>query len=503
MKTKNIFIRSVVFIGLLFCGCTDLEEEPVGVLAPESFFKTKKDVESALFGAYGELATVELFGRDLMLALELRSDMVDIGDKATSADRIQINSFDVDTNNGLITGIWRKLYKTISAANAAIAGIKRIEADENAKLALEAEARFLRAFSYYHLVQLFGMIPYLEQVVSSPAALSSIEKSPEMVVYSKIKEDLLFAKTYLPPMQPGGIRSRATSGAASTMLASVYLSLREFPEAAREAKYIIANKGLFGYALELNYQDLFDGKKADNLKETIFTVDFNELYGEGGYKEDCMVPITRIIGVTPRSLSVAVPSLSVYTTWDARDYRKKVSLQDSILFKDKLVDYTKFPEVKRPHIAKFFRFPGNGAGDDRRSDHNYICFRYGEVLLMAAEAINETQGPVIEAVGYINEIRKRARNHAGILTDFPQDVSATISQQDFRELIRQERRLELAFEYKRWYDIKRWGILTEVFTGPLSLEPHVNVDPSRDYLFPIPGQELIRSPNLLPQNPGY
>ena len=157
--------------------------------------------------------------------------------------------------------------------------------------------------------------------------------------------------------------------------------------------------------------------------------------------------------------------------------------------------------TKQPHIAKYTRFPWGG--EFRNSDTNYPAMRYAEVLLIAAEALAETSGATEEAVGYVNQIRERARNWPGENSTFPEDVSEGIGTPEFIELILEERRLELAFEFKRWYDIKRRRLGEEVFKGPDSLEPHPNFDPNRDYLMPLPQVELNVNPNLRPQNPGY
>ena len=143
---------------------------------------------------------------------------------------------------------------------------------------------------------------------------------------------------------------------------------------------------------------------------------------------------------------------------------------------------------------------------------NYIIFRYAEVLLIAAEAGNEI-GKTPEAVGYVNQIRARTRAGGNISwegggygsfppSDSPADVSAGISQDDFRNLVLEERRIELAFEYKRWYDIVRRDLGDQVF-GPDGLEPQTNFDKNKHYLIPIPQTEIDMSPNLEPQNPGY
>jgi hypothetical protein len=195
--------------------------------------------------------------------------------------------------------------------------------------------------------------------------------------------------------------------------------------------------------------------------------------------------------------------MAVNERWDPRDYRKKVSFEDSTLVEGVLVPYTEYQTVQRLHIAKFIRFPGNSDVNTRYTDHNYVCFRYAEALLIAAEAGNELNGPTAEVLGYINQVRARARNWAGTVSDFPADVEAGLTAEQFRDTILEERRLELAFEFKRWYDIRRRQLGEEVFKDPGSLEPHENFDPGIHYLLALPQDELDRNPNLRPQNPGY
>ena len=197
--------------------------------------------------------------------------------------------------------------------------------------------------------------------------------------------------------------------------------------------------------------------------------------------------------------------ITCFPTWDDRDYRKQVALDDTTLVEGVVTAYPDFTNEKRPHIAKFTRLPGSADLNNRYTDHNYPCFRYAEVLLIAAEALAEmNSGANDEAIGYVNQIRTRARNWAGIQTDFPANYSVGDfgSKDAFVDAILEERRLELSFEFKRWYDIKRRDLGVKVFTGPNSLEPH-SFDPNIHYLMPLPGDELSRNPNLEPQNTGY
>ncbi|MGK7395104.1 MAG: RagB/SusD family nutrient uptake outer membrane protein [Candidatus Cyclobacteriaceae bacterium M3_2C_046] len=502
-------IIKILSLGLLISvfSCTDLEEEPVGLLAPEAFFKTPADVEAAIFGAYGRIASESIYGRKLTLTLQLLSDMVDIGDRGTPARRQEINDFRTDSRNGMISAFWPQLYTTISTTNAAIDGVTKINGSEQVKQQLEAEARFVRAFCYYHLVRLFSDIPYIDYFVNDPDAIRDISSTPEAEVYQNIIADLEFGKQHLADQYTSDVRTRPTKGTAASYLASVYLTRGDFQKAAQEAEWVINNASTFNYSLESDFQDLYRSDKADELTEHIFAIDFlGQQSGEGGANDDLMGPITGIRGSDFNGWSVNVPALDVYTGWDPRDYRRKVSFEDTTLVGGVPTPFTDYQVVQRPHIAKFFRFPGNSNSETRYSDHNYVAMRYAEVLLIAAEALNEVNnGPTAKALEYINMVRERARNWPVGSSDFPADLSSGLNQTDFRETVMEERRLELAFEFKRWYDIKRHRLGEQVFKGPNARELHENFDPNKHYLLPLPQDELDINPNLRPDgtNNGY
>lgn len=507
MKYNKLYIL-LIFMSV-FIGCTDLEEEPQSVYSPEGFFKTANDVEATIFGAYGRMASESYYGRKLTLALQLRGDMCDIGDRGTPARRQHINDFQADPNNGMISAFWPRSYEIISAANTAIHGADLIKDNisETRYNELVAEARFVRAFTYFHLVRLFGDIPYIDYFVTDPEPLKTLEKTAESVVYENIKADLNFAKDNLPGSYPASVRTRPTWGTAYGYLALVNLTLEEWQQAYDNAKHVIDNADALDYRLMDDFQDLFRADMHNGLNEHLFAIDFlGQRNAGGGENDDLMGPITGIRGSDKQGWSVSVPSMEVYNSWDARDYRKKVSFEDSTLVNDTLKPYTEYQRVQRPHIAKFIRYPGNSDVNTRYSDHNYVCMRYAEVLLIAAEALNEVNnGPSAEAEGYINQVRERASMWYGTIdTDYPGAIPTGLSQEAFRDSVIDERRLELAFEFKRWYDIKRKELGTEVFTGPTSLEPHPETwDPERDYKLPIPQDEIDVNQNLLPQNPGY
>ncbi len=503
MKTTHKFL--MLLIGLSIIGCSDLEEQPVGLLAPEGFFQTTRDIQTAVNGSYGHLTHEDFWGRKMSLTILLRSDMVDIGDPTTSARRIEHNEFNVPADNGMIPDNWRRSFQTIAAANQAIAGAAQVDAPDEQKNPIVAQSYFLRAFTYFHLVRQFGDIPYLSEPVTDVQAAGSISKTSAADVYANIIADLEFAKQWLPNTQPA--RSIPAKSAAHSYLALVHLTMGNFQEAYNEAKGVIDNEGAYDLALEADFQDLFDATTIDGSKEPIFSLDFNG-FRDGDAGQDYQPALTGIRSDEQYGIgggwSVAVPSLEVYNTWDDRDYRKAVSFDPTGVFDGNVEPFTNYRNfnsraVNRPHIAKYTRRTGVTANNNgRASQHNYSMMRYAEVLLIAAEALNEISPNSTEAEGYVNRVRDRARNGG----TFPEDVSG-LSQDDFRDMVLDERRLELAFEFKRWYDIARRRLGSEVFSASGLEGAKPNFDPNQDYLFPLPADELVRNPNLLPQNPGY
>lgn len=509
----------LLLIGLSIVGCSDLEEEPVGLLAPEGFFNTTNDIQTAVNGAYTHAINEKFWGRKLSIALMLRSDMVNLQSDQTR--RVEHNDFTTLGSNGMITEFWLKTYQGIAAANQAIAGADLVGDSEEIKNPVVAQAYFIRAFYYFHLVRQFGDIPYVDTPISDSEASSTISKTSASVVYEKIIQDLEFAKTWLPDNQ--ATRSIPAKSAAHSYLALVYLTRAgtngssDFQKAFNEAKHVIDNKGVYELELASNFQDLFNAEVIDSSKEPIFALDYNNVEASNN-AYDQIAPMTGIRGDDRNDgggWSVAVPTLAVYDTWDAGDYRRAVSMDEEASIDGVTVPYTNFSvsghvhAANQPYIAKYTRFPGAFArGSGRATSHNYSMMRYAEVLLIAAEAAVELNDNS-SALNYLNQVRSRARlggvtaTGAGVAytvapSNSPADHTGTVTVNDVLE----ERRLELAFECKRWYDIARRRIGTQVFSAT-GFEGEKEFFSSDDYLMPLPTDELERNPNLLPQNPGY
>ena len=332
---------------------------------------------------------------------------------------------------------------------------------------------------------------------------------PVDMVYENIIADLEFAKEWLPDTRS----NRALPGkyTASAYLASVYLTRGNFQMAFNEATEIINNAGAYNLALEPDYRNIFHAVNTDASLEPMFIIDFVGT-NVGDESRDYLAAFTGFFGQATYypsgGWSVMVPAQSVYDSWDSEDYRKEVCFDSQALDNNgNVLNFTEFSSLdgrntNRPHISKYTAMAGdlpqaNTSGRDSHS--NYQLMRYAEVLLIAAEAAAEL-GNTSVADEYINMIRERARNGNGSGT--PSASPANISGATVADVL-EERRLELAFEHKRWYDIVRRKMGNEVF-GPNGFEGQgtQNFDPNRDYLLPIPPLEITNNPNLI-QNPGY
>ncbi len=501
---KKIY-KYLLLYTLLFSGvsCTDLHETPVSILVPDQYFKTSADAEAAVMGIYSLLANADYYGRRLTMVLQLLGDDIDIADIGTQSSRIQINGFTYDSSNQDVLAIWKTAYLGIGAANAAIGGIPNVDMNDKAKAALIAEARLLRALNYYHLVQLFGEIPYIANYVSDPSTVTDISKTSVAEVYENIIADCLYAVDNLPDMHANDVRARPTKGSAQTLLASVYMILERWSEAAQQAQAIIKEASNYNYSLVDDFQKLWNADLGYQT-EHVWVVDFaGTISGENSSNVDYTAPMTGVRDADMLGWSVLVPSNGMFASFSDRDYRKKVSFLTETPVKGVMTSYQhwRWPRI---HTAKWCLYPGaNASSEGSNSDIKHVIFRYAEVLLIAAEAINEANGgPTLEAYQYINAVRARARKTPDGSQAYPEDLHAGMSQQVFRDAVREERRIELAFEWKRWYDLKRWNMVPEAFNQTGSFEPHPNIQEYHT-LLPIPQEEIGRNPNLLPQNTGF
>ncbi len=497
---KKYYYPFILVLLLFASSCNDdLEENPVGVLAPESFFTNKSDALASVMGTYSYFATYDDLGNNYIIVTELPTAMMGYGN--TSQDIMDLSDFTETPANSKMAQIWSNMYKIISATNNAIDGIPGIQnMSEEEKNALIAEARAVRAFNYFRLVRFFGAVPYIDHFITDPSTVEDIERTPASEVMNHIIDDLDFAKANLPDKYAGGIRSRVSRGTAYTMLADVYLYQGNYQKAAENAQYVINHASDFGYGLVDDFKDIFDQALGD-VKEHIWTIDFNSTVSSYPVCYDQMAALQSVRGSDYGGWSTIVSNIGTYNSFDDRDYRKKVTFRTEAPFNGVMKNYTEFP-IPHVHVDKWYgSLVGTAQESGKYTDLNIPLYRYAEVLLIAAESLNEVNGgPGSDAYNYINQVRARARLYDGVETDYPADLQPGMSQEEFRNAVMEERRVELAFEFKRWFDIKRRHLITTNY-GPGSAEPHPNVKEYNE-LYPIPQPEIDKNPNLT-QNQGY
>ncbi|MBC8109517.1 MAG: RagB/SusD family nutrient uptake outer membrane protein, partial [Verrucomicrobia bacterium] len=448
----------------------------------------------------------------------LRSDLVYT---TANNDRFAVNDFSALPTNFIITQTYQRLFTVVATANTAVTVAKVLEGPgftPEIKLRLEAEGKFLRAFTYYQLVRLFGRIPYVtDETLGQGIDVSKISRSSVDDVYAGIIADLQFAQSNLPDKWTNNTRTRGTAGSATGLLASVYLTQNNYAAAYAEAKKVIDKATAYDYALLPNYIDLFDASKANGLREHLFAIDFIfQGTTAGGINDDILgAHLKPILSPTPAGTTFtngfgnvfASSAIKSNLVWSNADRRKNILTAYTNIYIAANGRILADPAggvpagtiasvpvpANRNYVIAYNILAGNSQADGRESDINYGLLRYAEILLIASEALIEQNVSLGEAAGYINQIRTRA----GLAN------TTASSQVDLRVALREERKWEFAFEFSRWFDIKRWKLLdlpeaTHPF-GPNGYEPKANfasINWAAQYDYPIPQVAIDSNPNL-------
>jgi hypothetical protein len=336
------------------------------------------------------------------------------------------------------------------------------------------EASFIRAFHYFQLVNLFGEVPLiLHKVTSTDPSVIYQPRSSVTTIFDAIIADLKFAADRLPVQHPQG-KQRATKGACFAMLARTYAQ-KPNPEWSLVLQYSQDVTSSTAYKLLTDYDYLWDGKHK-NSTESIFEIQFINSGEQANWGPMLWLPPS----MNPSSWKkFNTPSNNLIAAFNAAG--------DTVRFKSSILFETKIPwkDSHYPNDTLPFPFKQRTASAGR-SDNN-ILIRLADIILLQAEAKNEL-GNTSGAKEDLNLIRTRA-----LLPN-----TAANSQPELKEAIANERRLELAFEGLRWFDLKRSG---NAITTMNNLGLNYNLS-AKGLLLPIPQVELDRNPKLT-QNPGY
>ena len=503
---KYIFKIVVIALGLAFVSCSKdyLNKFNPTQLNTSTFYQTKGQVEQAVNGSYSQLQDLI---RNQWEFAEFPSDNTtlhfDIGNRGHGPAEEAIEYWQLTPNNGPTTNWYNLLYSGLGNINVTLAKLSGANLTDADKANYEGQLKFIRAFYYFQLVQGFGDVIIVTEPIQSPAEAYTFARSPAADVYKLIESDLTFAASSLPV--PSSISAadagRVSKGAALALLGKVYLTKKQYSDAVTTLEQVIK----LGYSLMPNYADVFDPNKKNNA-ESVFEVQFQADNDNGEwsgfldnfYPRESYGAVVKFTNANGGGWNT--PTLDIIGAYEPGDLRKAVSLKEGYMSLQGVW-------VPVPFIAKYYH-PNSYTVLGRQGD-NWPVLRYADVLLMLAEAINEQSGPTGEAIGYLTQIRGRAG--LAPLTG--------LTKESFRTALFHERRIELAFENDRWYQLKRTMDPTQMaaFLNTYAVFEKANPTTTRggipfsagDYqfapyevLFPIPANEILIN-KALTQNSGY
>ncbi len=460
-----------------------------------------------IFGAYNELRSFNLHSQSFITATSIRSDDADKGSTAADggSNAITMDNFPVLASNGFCNTLWLGNYSLITKCNSTIKEVNTnttIVASEAIKQQTLGEARFLRAYAYFNLVRLFGRVPLIDTLFSDPAAQNNVAQSSAAQIYAFIEGDLTFAASVLPLNWDARFVGRATKGAANGLLAKVYLTQQKWAQAMTAANAVMTSGQ---YDLSTSYDKIFR-EEGENSKESVFEVQAtaSSAIPTANGVQYAQIQGVRGSGIWDQGWGWNTPSDQLVAAYEANDPRKaRTILFTSTSTVPGLTIYGETTPVGLPNPRynnKIYTNPALRTSIGNRFGYwmNIRILRYADVVLMYAEAANEVGGDanITAARTALNSVRARARQGApaGTLPDVTTTDQATL-----RTAIRQERRVELAMEHDRFFDIVRWGIAQDV----LQAAGKTNFANSRDVLLPIPQTQIDLSAGKLTQNPGY
>ncbi len=472
-------MKPIKIVALLLCicslsSCSDdfLSPELESLVNADIYYTNEAELETAVINMYDGIQGVNDTNSESYHSIqvefyltEMRSD--NTRTKSSEGEAAQFESYTIEANNGIVADYYRSMYNVIFRANIVLENLD-VASDEN-RLKFEAEAKFVRAYAYFNLVRLYGDIPLVDRVIGNQDTDVSFTRVATADIYDLIVEDLNIAISGLD----NTYKTRGSKAAAQAMLAKVYLTLgTNYVEAQSLCEAVMGS----GFSLETNFKDIFYNELNN---EIIFAVGyFPDSEDSQNFSAEWLNAVGRTSGVN-------------YTTADVRNALDALGGNRTL--------YSYRVDTEQPtqfQVAKFLPDGDDALGiaptssDPTRAGNDWIVLRYADVLLMHVEAImaGGTDTSTAAALSSFQQIRDRAG-----LTD----AVTSITKQELMD----ERRVELAFENHRLFDLIRFNEAQTVLSA-FSAANGYSFNAS-DLLLPIPQREINLSNGVLTQNPGY
>lgn len=492
----------------LVLSCNDeLDLLPLDRITQDTFYKTRADFDGAIFASYSSIQDFwgtstetlsergEFWKITMVITDDVAADNITSDGISQDIDNLQIRASDIP-----YAAVYTQIYEGILRANLVLENLgNENELTDADKTELEAEAKFLRAWFHFQAMKLFGTPPLALEVQKDLTSLA-LPNATRDELFTAILADFTDAAAGLPASWDSGNTGRATSWAAISYIGKVNVWKEDWAAAITAFENVIQNGP---YSLVPVYEDVF-AYDNENNSESIFEIQYGGPFSDDNLWvfDDTHSENFKASQGTGRGwywdagngapggkLGWWAPTQDLIDSFEAGDARA-----ETIYYEDGDTYFTTFTSLpydpawsSTNYTLKKYRgpvntVPENHAPNQQADFNNERWFRYAELKLLYAEALIESGGDLGIARQQIDDIRVRA----GLL---PLGIGA-----DLTQALRQEKRVELALEPHRWFDITRWGIGSQIFGA--AWDDRYNV-------FPFPQSEIDRSDGLLQQNPGY
>ncbi len=506
---KKKYLIPIALFALTSCSKDFLNQEDPNAVTIENYFQTENDVLLAVNGLYQGLRSGSSVGEGSTLYNEERSDNAGRNDNQSNAgEPFQFNDFSILPSNTYLKSHWSAMYDAISRCNVLLTHVDKVTfTDEGLKERYKAETKFVRAMLYFDMVRKFGDIPLsITEITTKEQGEEAAFREKEAVVYEQIVKDLTEAlQSDLPNTQHDYAVGRTSKAAVHAVLGKVYLTMGSTLEGGdKQANFVKAEEHLaasygmraFGKLTEIPYAEVFEVAEKNKCEELIFQVQY--LQGDPTYSSSIARNYQargEFVNSQFKSTgSGQVAKLDLVKDYEASDIRKDFS-----------VKFASDAQVNDWFVTKF-RDTSDDAGTDGWGGNDWILIRYADVMLLLAEA-KMNLGKDAEAIVLLNEVRERAG-----LPTYQQSVADANYKTKYptlKDAILHERRVELAFENQRWFDLIRnydaEGLVS--YFKKKSQSDYGNAKISnisvKDRYYPIPFDEYKLNPEKMYQNAGY
>ena len=473
MKQIKIVALLLIMVGVTSCEKDFLSPELESLVNADIYYTNEAEVLTGIVNMYDGLQGVNSTSSNdyhstqvEFYLTEMRSD--NTRTKSQEGEAAQFERYTVEATNGIVADYYRSFYNVIFRANVVLANLEVVSEANRAKF--EAEAKFVRAYAYFNLVRLYGDIPLVDRLIGTDETDVSFTRVATSSIYDFITSDLLVAVEGLD----NTYKTRASKAAAQALLAKVYLTIgTNYTEAQILCESVMSS----GYKLEDNFKDVFFNELND---EIIFAIGYApDGVDSQNFSAEWLNAVGRTSGVN-------------YTTPESREALDELGGDRTL--------YSYRVDTGQPTEFQVVKYIPDGdealgiaptSSDPTSAGNDWIVIRYADVLLMHVEAImaggNSTS--VQAALASFEEVRLRAGLTA--------DADNTITKQELLD----ERRVELAYENQRMYDLIRFNEAINVLSA-FSDANGYNFT-GTDLLLPIPQREINLSNGVLTQNPGY